>query len=145
MINLSVIILHYDEKGGEPICVSAGMIRQLSSYDDDLSRPFVTEKTALVVGDPILTSKSKWITKLQCHILLLTTLCSSIDLKWTLQSLFTSPCKCNILESLFMVLRVDSKDYMKLTVVYKKTDPKKLTIVHSKVSSLVFQIFFKLL
>jgi len=49
-------LLHYDRAGGDPICVSAGMIRQLSTSDDRrVIHPVVSDK-ALIIGDPLLDS-----------------------------------------------------------------------------------------
>ena len=49
-------LLHYDRKIGLPICVSTGMIRQLSTSDDRRKIMPVNENKALIIGDPILSS-----------------------------------------------------------------------------------------
>ena len=53
-------LLHYDDKGDEPICVSAGMIRQLATINDDLSRVTVDKNSALIIGDPKLGPNSNF-------------------------------------------------------------------------------------
>jgi len=47
-------LLHYDEKEGLPICVSAGMIRQLATKHDQREIKPVNNRRALVIGDPLL-------------------------------------------------------------------------------------------
>jgi len=47
-------MLHYDDKEGQPICVSAGMIRQLATSHDRQGLKPITERRALVIGDPQL-------------------------------------------------------------------------------------------
>lgn len=49
-------LLHYDKKIGLPICVSTGMIRQLSTSDDRRRITPVNENKALIIGDPVLSS-----------------------------------------------------------------------------------------
>ena len=48
-------LLHYDSKAGDPICVSAGMIRQLATSDDRRTINPVNNRHALIIGDPLLT------------------------------------------------------------------------------------------
>lgn len=47
-------LLHYDDKDGQPICVSAGMIRQLATTHDRQGLMPISDKRALVIGDPLL-------------------------------------------------------------------------------------------
>ncbi|MCB9053426.1 MAG: CHAT domain-containing protein [Lewinellaceae bacterium] len=49
-------LLHYDKKVGRPICVSTGLIRQLSTSDDRRKITPVNDNKALIIGDPILSS-----------------------------------------------------------------------------------------
>ncbi|MCB9282972.1 MAG: CHAT domain-containing protein [Lewinellaceae bacterium] len=51
-------LLHYDNKGGDPICVSAGMIRQLATSNDRRKINPVNNRKALIIGDPLLTGPS---------------------------------------------------------------------------------------
>ncbi len=52
-------LLHYDKQAGMPICVSTGMIRQLSTADDRREIKPVNENRALVIGDPVLSPESE--------------------------------------------------------------------------------------
>ena len=47
-------LLHYDDKDGQPICVTAGMIRQLTTTHDRRGLKPIKARRALVIGDPIL-------------------------------------------------------------------------------------------
>jgi tetratricopeptide (TPR) repeat protein len=47
-------LLHYNDRDGLPICVSAGMIRQLTTSNDRQTLKPITNRRALVIGDPLL-------------------------------------------------------------------------------------------
>ena len=51
-------LLHYDDKDGKPICVSAGMIRQLSTSEDRRRIKPVNNKKAFIIGDPLLSDST---------------------------------------------------------------------------------------
>lgn len=52
-------LLHYDKKAETPICVSTGMIRQLSTADDRREIKPVNDNRALVIGDPVISPESE--------------------------------------------------------------------------------------
>ncbi len=47
-------LLHYNNNASKPICTNAGMIRQLSTSDDNRVSSPVTNKKVLIIGDPLL-------------------------------------------------------------------------------------------
>ncbi|MCB0584292.1 MAG: CHAT domain-containing protein [Phaeodactylibacter sp.] len=51
-------LLHYDSGQGAPVCVSTGMIRQLSTSNDRKKIKPVNNNRALIIGDPILSANT---------------------------------------------------------------------------------------
>lgn len=51
-------LMHYDENARKPICVTAGMIRQLATTYDQKIQDIISDNKVLIIGDPQLDLES---------------------------------------------------------------------------------------